>query len=161
MVRLSIFTSAAAFNADPTWWITKTENWVLAEYSSGLICASLIHLKPLAKKLLPFLLGDTPGSTQEVERALPQFREREFYQLSRGFGRKHRFISRPLVPWISTSLRSKGSGGTTEIDGMVKVTTQFEGDYEKPPRSPDKAFTWSPKELDRIDTRLLRNSSPV
>ena len=158
VARMAIFTSAAAFDADPTWWITRTENWVLAEYASGLICASLIHLKPLVKTLLPFLLGDIHENTKDVERALPKCHHHTYSQLSRGFGRKYGYISQS---WLSASLRSKGSGGTIETNGMVKVTTQFEDDGGTPPRTPEKALTWPPAGFDGADASLLRNSSPV
>ena len=37
--------------------MVPTRNWIATEYCSGLICASLIHLKPLIERLLPGLLG--------------------------------------------------------------------------------------------------------
>ena len=160
IARLSIFTSVSALESDPTWWISNTENWVLAEYCSGLICASMIHLKPLVKMLLPFLLGDTREHSKDVEPALPRFRNRTYFQLSQRFEREYGYVSRS---WISARSRSTASGVTTEINGMIKVTTELEieEDCNRQPREPDRVLTWPPKDCERPEAILLRHTYPV
>lgn len=163
VARLSFFTSAAVFDSSPSWWIVKTEDWVLAEYSSGLICASLIHLKPLVQRLLPSLLGDSREHFKDVQTGLPRYRNRTYLQLSRPLGRRSGYVSRS---WVAAGLNSKGSGGTTETDGIVKVISQLELEEDcetSQPRSPDRVLTRPPTEGDRppSETILLRHTSPV
>lgn len=133
---------------------------MLAEYCSGLICASLIHLKPLVKMLLPFLLEDTPKTSRDIEPALPRLRDRTYSQLSRRFEIQYGRLSRS---WIAASSRSDGHGGTTEVNEMVEVMPQleFEDDYDGLPRSPQKVWTWAPKDYDKPEPILLRHVSPV
>lgn len=160
VARLSFFTSAAVFDSSPSWWIVKTEDWVLSEYSSGLICASLIHLKPLVQRLLPSLLGDSREHSKDVQPARRRHQNGPYLQLSRRLGREHGYVSRA---WVAAGSHSMGSGGTTETDGIVKVICQleFEEDGEAPqPRSPDRVLTWPPTEINRPEA-VLGQTSPV
>jgi len=160
VARLSIFSSAAVFDSSPSWWIVKTEDWVLWEYSCGLICASLIHIKPLVQRLLPSLLGDSREHFKNVQPSLPPYQNRTYLQLSRRFGRGHGYVSRS---WVAAGSQSKGSGGTTETDGIVRVISQleFEETCEIPqPRSPDRVLTWPPTESNRPEA-FVGHTSPV
>lgn len=160
VARLSFFTSSAVFDSNPSWWIVKTENWVLSEYSSGLMCASLIHLKPLVQRIIPSLLGDSREHLKDASPALPRHQNRSYSQLSRRLGREHGYVSRA---WVAAGLHPKGSRGTTETDGIVNVINQleFEEDCETiQPRSPDRVLTWPPTESIRPEA-VQGHTSPV
>ena len=157
--RLVLFASVAEFSSDPTWWISKTENWVLAEYSSGLICASLIHLKPLVKTLMPCLLDSPRENSEKNMQVLPFFRERKYSEISHRSERRYGNLERV---WRSSTPRSEHSNDLTEISPLVRVTTRV-GVEELPsqtPRSPERVFTWAPKAKDRLDTFVLRHTFP-
>lgn len=161
IARLALFASVSQFSSDPTWWISKTENWVLAEYASGLICASLIHLKPLVKALVPCLLGPACEQTKEKMHILPLFCPRKYSVLSHPSDRRYGNSTRV---WRSVSPRSADSEElSAEMRPMVRVTTRVE--IEELPvrqvRSPDRVLTWAPKAADRPDTFVLRHTFPV
>lgn len=44
------------------------QTWEAIEYCTGLICASLIHLKPLIKTLMPGLLGSSRSSSPRAKK---------------------------------------------------------------------------------------------
>lgn len=62
IARIIPTTPPEVFSSDLTWWLVDMQDWVAVEYGSGMICASLILLKPLIKLLFPRLLG---GSLHE------------------------------------------------------------------------------------------------
>lgn len=41
----------SVFNSDYTWWLVSMQNWIAVEYGTGMVCASLILLKPLFQLL--------------------------------------------------------------------------------------------------------------
>jgi hypothetical protein len=47
------------YREDPTWEAVLAHDWEAIEYCTGLICASLIHLKPLLLAIAPSVLGHT------------------------------------------------------------------------------------------------------
>lgn len=57
VARLIPTTSPKVFQSDLTWWLITMQNWTAVEYGSGMICASLILLKPLIKIVFPSILG--------------------------------------------------------------------------------------------------------
>lgn len=42
---------AEVFTSDFTWWLVSMQNWITVEYSTGMVCASLILLRPLLQML--------------------------------------------------------------------------------------------------------------
>lgn len=159
IARLVLFASAAEFSSDPTWWISKTENWVLAEYSSGLICASLIHLKPIVKMLIPCLL-DSPHKLPENNRQVrPFFSERKYSRISHPSDRRYGNLARACR---RSTLISEHGDDLTEIRPLVRVTarSEDEGLLSQQPRSPERVLTWAPKTKDRSDTCAFRHTYP-
>lgn len=57
IARLIPTTPPEVFQSDLTWWLVTMQNWSAVEYGSGMICASLILLKPLIKIVFPNILG--------------------------------------------------------------------------------------------------------
>ncbi|KAL9577381.1 MAG: hypothetical protein Q9212_006398 [Teloschistes hypoglaucus] len=57
VARLIPTTPPEVFQSDLTWWLITMQNWTAVEYGAGMICASLILLKPLIKILFPNVLG--------------------------------------------------------------------------------------------------------
>ena len=55
----NIKSSQEAYLSDPTWSVVFLQNWETVEYCSGMICASLIHLKPVIKAIGPIPLCPT------------------------------------------------------------------------------------------------------
>ena len=47
----------ALYKSDLTWWLVESQDWIAVETGSGMICASLILLKPLINVLFPKVLG--------------------------------------------------------------------------------------------------------
>jgi hypothetical protein len=44
---------------DPTYYIVDVQNWSCIEFTTGLVCASLPHLKPVLKLQWPRVFGDS------------------------------------------------------------------------------------------------------
>ncbi|KAL8970336.1 MAG: hypothetical protein Q9183_001573 [Haloplaca sp. 2 TL-2023] len=59
IARLIPSTESEVFRTDLSWWLATVQNWIAVEYSTGMICCSLILLKPLVQLLCPRLLGGT------------------------------------------------------------------------------------------------------
>ena len=57
---------SSVIQEDPTWSVVSLEDWAVVEVSSGLICVSLIPLKPLVKRFFPCLLGTSRRISEEV-----------------------------------------------------------------------------------------------
>ncbi|KAI5798913.1 hypothetical protein EDC01DRAFT_22741 [Geopyxis carbonaria] len=65
IVRLTTFygAKAAKTNYDPTYYGVDAQDWSCIEYCTGLICASLPHLKPLMARVLPRIFGSTKAAS--------------------------------------------------------------------------------------------------
>ncbi|KAL8871260.1 MAG: hypothetical protein Q9174_002871 [Haloplaca sp. 1 TL-2023] len=57
IARLIPSTESEVFRTDLSWWLATVQNWIAVEYGTGMICCSLILLKPLVQLLFPRLLG--------------------------------------------------------------------------------------------------------
>ncbi|KAL8953738.1 MAG: hypothetical protein Q9222_000420 [Ikaeria aurantiellina] len=56
ITRIALPTTPQTF-VDFTWWLVELQNWGAVESGSGMICASLILLKPLIQIVSPKILG--------------------------------------------------------------------------------------------------------
>ncbi len=63
--------SSPNLRADPTWSVVTAEDWAVVEICSGLICASLIPLRPLFKKLFARTEGKVLWFVHRKRHALP------------------------------------------------------------------------------------------
>lgn len=57
--------------SDPTWGVVSAEDWEVVEISSGLICASLVPLRPVFKKLFGCSRERTRQMAQQKSHAEP------------------------------------------------------------------------------------------
>jgi hypothetical protein len=103
--------------------MVSTRNWIAIEYCSGLICASLIHLRPLIERLLPGLLGVT---REDLNKSKPATQKptgpREFALNSRA-SMKRRLD--PYVQMNTTAIRANTVGDSETSEGGIRITRDF------------------------------------
>lgn len=103
--------------ADAAWFSVAAENWSIVEICSGIICASLVPVKPLVKLLVPFLVE----KSQMIASGVRKFRSRESAQV---FKIKE-MTSLKTVPYahMANSPTCAGNGDDTVERGEGITTT--------------------------------------
>ena len=93
------------------------------EYCSGLICASLMHLKPLVERLLPGLLGVSRADLNRSRR-IPQKSARTGEHTLETKASIKRKLD-PYAYWITTAVRANTlEHGATSEDG-IRITNDI------------------------------------
>ena len=112
------------YGADPTWNTVFVQNWEAVEYGSGLVCASIVHLKPLLRHLKP----DSLGSAFTANRS----RREQTYNNVPSYPLRARDSWHWNGPWDGTRhvrlvIREGRSDERTESpEGIITVTTELE-----------------------------------
>ena len=126
----------------------------LAEYTTGLICASLVHLKPLIKKFVPHLLDslhkETRNSNSAVQDTTPHVRHIHGHRDDRKYG-------------YDTATTSPDNGdGAHDCRGETTVpSTVTNPGSSTEPRIPEKVYSWAPRICHQPEASLIRHASPV
>ena len=112
--------------------MVPTRNWIAAEYCSGLICASFIHLKPLIERLFPDILGrSSEGSKRSRPAAQKPARIGEL-PIEPVATLKRRLD--PHVQLNTTAIRANTMREGELFDGGIKVTRDVFVTFEPYPR---------------------------
>lgn len=74
--------SGKEFRADAAWFLAPAEIWAIVEIGFGVICASLVPLKPLVKLLVPCLVE----ISQQIGSGVRSFRSRASLQVFKARG---------------------------------------------------------------------------
>ncbi|KAK0514454.1 hypothetical protein JMJ35_003071 [Cladonia borealis] len=132
---------------DPTSMVVSLQNWEAVEYCSFLICASLIHLTPLAKIIAARVLG--PIHPTSPPRGISECRS-PTYLLDAGASSRHDAIGteRHGFSVVSTFYLVKGVKPKATFRGGIDVGTDVPGrvSYKGLLQNPQKAFLrgWKP-----------------
>ncbi len=103
--------------------MVSTRNWIAIEYCSGLICASLIHLRPLIERLLPILLG----TSREKSRA-SRVTTRKATGISEFALEPRASMKRRLDPYVqlnTTAIRANAVEDGETSEGGIRITRDF------------------------------------
>lgn len=114
--------SGQEFRADAAWFLVPAEIWAIVEIGSGVICASLVPLKPLVKLLVPFLV-EIP---QQIGSGVRTFRSRASMQVSKARGMTRlkldpyaHMANSPSCAENSDNAIEKGEGVTAIEDVLI------------------------------------------
>lgn len=126
----------------------------LAEYTTGLICASLVHLKPLIRRFVPHLLDslhkETRRSNSAVQEATPYARRMHGRMDDRKYG----------YDTVATSPDNVDGAHDCRGEDSIPSTVTSPGSSTEP-RIPEKVYSWAPRICHQPEASLIRHASPV
>lgn len=126
---------------DPTWIVVSLQDWEAVEYCTALICASLIHLKPLAKIITTSILG--PIHPTSPPRGISECRSPAYLLDARASSRYDAISAKRHAFSVISAFRSvKGIRPKVTFRGGIGVGTDVPGrvSYEGLLQSPQKAL---------------------
>jgi len=135
--------SQMSYRSDPTWNIIFVQTWEAIEYCSGLICASLIHLKLLIERITPSLLG----ASRSVSRHMRKLEYR---------APRYLLEARDTMPWegeckvrsVISATRLRGEEEPAEGGSTVRRDLESRESFHEIPeivQCPKKVVVWGSK----------------
>ena len=103
--------------------MVSTRNWIAIEYCSSLICASLIHLKPLLERLLPSLLGMSREESNKSKSTSRKSTRISEYAIESRPSTKSKLDT--YAQWNTTAVRANRFDDSGSSHDAIKITRGF------------------------------------
>ena len=125
IARLTQMIGTTKFRADTTWWMVSAEDWLVVEYTTGLICSSLPHLKRFVSDYLPTVIDPSPPGTSPLSRSQGSLPQAHGYMLETRDRAQYRNDVPTVIKTVITRPDEVLATDEEPVSG-IKVTRSFE-----------------------------------